>query len=163
MINELHAIDGLKSMPKCISYILPHARKLVCLWMVALLVIFFLSCERKVMQKDTITRRGVVYLKGEKEAFSGIVIGKGRDGYRSEYLTFEKTYVNGLLHGVTRYWYENGKLESKENYVEGELHGLTTRYYPNGKPKARIHFENGLRGGGRGEMFWDNKGRKIKR
>ena len=36
------------------------------------------------------------------------------------------------------------------------------RYYPNGKPKARIHFVDGMRGGLKGEMFWDEKGRQVK-
>jgi antitoxin component YwqK of YwqJK toxin-antitoxin module len=127
------------------------------------LILTTVSCEKKVMQKDTILRRGILYQKGEDQPFTGIVVGKGREGYRRMVCTFEKAYKKGLQHGVTTYWYENGNLESTENYLEGKLHGLVTRYYPSGKSKARIDFDHGMRGGIKGEMFWDHRGRKIRK
>ncbi len=126
-----------------------------------LLVMALFACKQEITERETIVRDGVLYRIGEKEPFTGIVTGKGRDGYRRTVCTFEKAYEDGLQHGLTVYWYENGKVESKETYVHGEIHGYVTRYYPNGRPKARIPFEHGMRGG-KGEMFWSPKGGRIK-
>jgi antitoxin component YwqK of YwqJK toxin-antitoxin module len=47
-------------------------------------------------------------------------------------------------------------------YINGEIHGILMTYWPSGRPKSRIHFVHGMRGGARGEMFWDQKGKKIR-
>lgn len=149
-----------RSEGKVSTYSIPKGCLKIC-WL-ALLVLMTTACEREVSQTDTVLRSGVRYLIGEEEPFTGVVIGKGREGYRRAVCTFKKAYENGLQHGLAVYWYENGKLESQSNYIEGKLHGYATRYWPNGKPKERIHFEHGMRGGGNGEMYWDQKGRKTR-
>lgn len=105
--------------------------------------------------------RGLLYRKGQLEPFTGYVVGKNREGYRSTTCRFKKLYKNGLLNGRSEFYYENGKLESIEPYKDGELHGMVTRYYDNGKIRSRIHFVNGMRGGDKGEMFWDRKGNRV--
>lgn len=120
------------------------------------------SCTSKVPASETIVRDGLLFEKGAQTPFSGIVVGKGREGYRREVCRYEKSYENGLLNGRSQYWYEDGTLESIVPYKDGEMHGVVTRYHPNGKIKARIHFENGFRGGSKGEFFWDEEGNVIK-
>lgn len=120
------------------------------------------ACTSKVDQSQIIIRDHIAYLKGMGEPFTGTVVGKGKEGYRSHVCTFEKQYKDGLLDGRSEYWYMNGKLESMVPYKMGEIHGMVTRYYDNGKIKARIHFVDGLRGGSKGEMFWDQEGNRIK-
>ena len=132
---------------------------------ILLLGLLFLisACTPKVDQSEIIMRDNIVYLKGHHEPFSGIVVGKGKEDYRKFVSTYEKHYKNGLLNGDSKYWYENGKLESRVPYKMGEINGIVTRYYENGKVKARIHFVDGLRGGEKGEMFWDENGKRVKR
>ena len=132
-------------------------------WIMLLAVAIALSaCTTKVGQSQIIIRDHIAYLKGSDEPFTGIVTGKGKEGYRSSVCTYEKHYKEGLLDGRSEYWYPNGKLESMVPYKMGEIHGMVTRYYENGKIKARMHFVDGLRGGSKGEVFWDQEGNRIK-
>lgn len=121
-----------------------------------------ISCTQEVHERDTFERGGLLYKKGETEPFTGIVIGRGREGYRRQAYDFQKEYKNGVRDGDTIFMYSNGKRESKVPYKGGVIHGQEMRYWANGKPKARIHYEDGMRGGLRGEMFWDERGRQIK-
>ncbi len=133
---------------------------------VAILSIFIClvlaSCTREVEERNTIERRGLLYEIGADQPFTGIVNGRGREDYRNRAYDFKKRYQDGVLDGETVFYYSNGKLESKVPYKNGAINGFMMRYYPNGKPKARIHFVNGMRGGLKGEMFWDEKGRQVK-
>ena len=112
------------------------------------------GCTAEVHVSDIRTKRGLVYRVGHAKPFSGIVLGKGREGSRRYTCRYKKQYKNGLLEGRSYFWYENGKLESIEPYQKGQLNGMLTSYYPNGKIKNRIHLVNGQRGGASGEMFW---------
>lgn len=127
-----------------------------------ILSIAILGCTQTVQEKETFTRRGLLYKLGEKKPFTGFVTGKTYRGYCRKGCEFKKEYKNGVQHGWTYYYYKNGKRESTVPYRKGEIHGSLMQYWPNGKPRARIHFEDGLRGGSRGEMFWDEKGNIIK-
>ena len=120
-----------------------------------------MGCTSKISAQDSRVMRGLLYRKGQSEPYTGYVVGKSREGYRSETCRFKKLYKNGLLNGRSEFYYENGKLESIEPYKDGELHGMVTRYYDNGKIRSRIHFVNGMRGGDKGEMFWDRKGNRV--
>ena len=120
------------------------------------------SCTREVEERNTVERGGLLYEIGAEHPFTGIVNGRGREDYRNRAYDFKKRYQEGVLNGETVFYYPNGKLESKVPYKNGEVNGFMMRYYPNGKPKARIHFVDGMRGGLKGEMFWDEKGRQVK-
>ena len=125
-------------------------------------LILLMACTSEIPKKQTSVKSGLVYQKGSQEPFTGFVTGTSREGYRDQKCRYKKQYKDGLLNGRTEFFYPNGKLESIEPYKDGELHGIVTRYYDSGKIRARIHFVDGLRGGDKGEMFWDNKGKRIK-
>lgn len=120
------------------------------------------ACTAKVDRSEVVIRDNVAYLKGSREPFTGIVQGKGKEDYRSEVCTYKKEYKGGLLDGHSKYWYPSGALESVVPYKMGQIHGIVVRYYETGKIKARIHFVDGLRGGSKGEAFWDEQGNLIK-
>jgi antitoxin component YwqK of YwqJK toxin-antitoxin module len=107
-------------------------------------------------------RKGVLYQMGETSPYSGFVIGKDRKGYRGKTRQFKKQYKEGVLCGKSEFWYSNGKLEGIEPYKDGKIHGITSRYYDNGQIRSRIHFVDGLRGGNKGEFFWERNG-KLKK
>ena len=130
--------------------------------MLIALAVIVSACTTKVDQSEVIIRDNMAYLKATEEPFTGIVKGKGREDYRKEVCTYEKHYKNGLLDGRSKYWYLNGKLESIVPYKMGQIHGVLTRYHENGKIKARMHFVDGMRGGSKGEAFWDKDGNQIK-
>lgn len=131
----------------------------VFLW--CFLVLFILACTREIPIQEVRVKQGVVYQKGDEDPYSGFIVGKGSEGYRNQKCQFKKQYKDGVLNGRSKFFYPNGKLESIEPYKNGELHGIVTRYYDNGKIRARIHVVDGLRGGDKGEMFWDKYGKKI--
>ena len=124
---------------------------------------FLVSCSPKIDASETVKLRDLVYRKGDDKPFTGVVTGKSRhEGYRTQTCLFEKKYKDGKLNGRTLYTYLNGKTESIEPYENGELNGVVTRYYESGQIKARLHFVDGMRGGVKGEMFWDEKGERTK-
>ena len=126
-----------------------------------LLVLLVVSCAREIPVQQVRIRRGLVYQKGADEPFSGFVTGISREGYRDQKCRFKKRYKDGVLNGRSEFYYPNGKLESIEPYENGELNGIVTRYYDSGQIRARIHFVEGMRGGDKGEMFWDENGKRI--
>jgi hypothetical protein len=148
---------NLIDRPKEVGVKVSHSRVFLCCF----LLFFTLSCTSEIPIQEARVKRGVVYQKGDKEPFTGFVVGKSREGYRDQKCRFKKQYKDGVLNGRSEFFYPNGKLESIEPYKNGELHGIVTRYYENGKIRARIHFVDGLRGGNKGEMFWDKNGKKI--
>lgn len=136
--------------------------KLYAVFVVALMCIAIVSCTQEVDERNTVERGGVLYKMGAEHPFCGIVTGRGREDYRKVSYDFKKRYKDGVLDGETVFFYSNGKLESKVPYKNGVINGFMMRYWPNGKPRARIHFVDGLRGGLKGEMFWDENGHHIK-
>ena len=132
-------------------------------WGIILLSFFLLlGCAQEIREHETVTRRGLLYKMGENEPFSGIVTGRGRETYHTRLMKFRKVYKDGLLDGETLFYYPNGKVESQVPYIQGKINGSMMRYWSNGKPRARIHFDHGMRGGARGEMFWDKNGHQIR-
>lgn len=141
-------------------------KRLTCLAVIVIFVspLFFIGCAAEINESECYLRNGLLFRKGEDKPFSGVVLGKSiREGYRRQPVTFKKEYKNGLLQGRSYFYYGNGKIESIEPYEKGILNGVVTRYYENGQIKARLHFVDGMRGGVKGEMFWDKEGNKIKR
>ncbi len=126
-----------------------------------LLLTSLAACTQKVPERQTVERNGILYKMGADKPFSGIVTGRGREDYRRAAYNFKKEYKKGILDGETVFLFSNGKIESKVPYKNGVVSGFMMRYWPNGRPKARIHFMNGLRGGAKGEMFWDEDGHQI--
>jgi len=121
------------------------------------------SCTDMMEESESVQRNGLVYAKGSEKPFTGVLTGTSRnEGYRNHPCRFEKEYKEGKLHGRSTYYYLNGKTESIEPYQNGILHGVATRYYESGQIKARIHFEDGFRGGPKGEMFWNADGSKAR-
>jgi hypothetical protein len=139
-----------------------YLRKLSAAILCVLIGLALVACTREVEERNTIEREGILYEMGTEHPFTGIVNGRGREDYRSQSYDFKKQYKDGLLDGETVFYYSNGKIESKVPYKKGKINGFMMRYWSNGKPKARIHFVDGLRGGLKGEMFWDENGRQIK-
>lgn len=127
-----------------------------------LISVALVSCSREVEERNTVERGGLLYEIGADHPFTGTVNGRGREDYRNTAYNFKKRYKDGVLHGETVFYYANGKLESKVPYKNGAINGFLIRYWPNGKPRARIHFVDGMRGGLKGEMFWDQNGRQMK-
>ena len=135
--------------------------KWVMLSLSMVLFVSIVSCTQEVRERETVERNGLLYKMGEDNPFTGIVIGRGREDYRRVPYDFRKEYKKGILDGETVFLYPSGKLESKVPYKKGRVSGFMMRYWPNGRPKARIHFVNGLRGGLKGEMFWDEDGHQV--
>lgn len=123
-----------------------------------LLVLAICSCTSEISEPETFHRNGLVYKKGREEPFTGFVVGRVREGYRPQIYRYKKEYEDGILNGMSKFWYPNGQLESVEPYVNGKIHGVVTRYYDTGQIRALLHFAKGMRGGIKGEMFWDKKG-----
>lgn len=126
-----------------------------------ILILLLFGCKQELTEMEIFTKDGLVFSKQTKQLFTGVVLGSGYDGYRTQKCTFKKEFKEGKLHGTSYYWYPNGALESIESYKNGKLNGMVTRYYPNGKRKAKIHMVDGMRGGNQGELFWDKNGKLI--
>lgn len=122
-------------------------------------LILLAACSTEIPQSKVFKRGARIYLIGTDTPFSGIVVGQGKEPYHKQRLKFQKVYVDGLQEGVTKYWYEDGQLESVIPFKKGRIEGIVTRYYPNGKKRSKIHYVDGMRGGGGGEMFWYSDGR----
>ena len=127
-----------------------------------ILTFFVVACSREVPHIKTQKRGKLLYVIGESDPFSGYVVGKSKDGYRSVLCSYKKKYKDGLQNGKTQYWYPNGNLESIEPYENGKINGVVVRYYPNGRLKAHIHLVNGERGGTKGEAYYSPDGKKIR-
>ena len=127
-----------------------------------LCVLVFFACQAELPKSETTVRRGIVYQRGETEPFTGYVVGKARESYRSQLCSYKKEYKEGKLDGTSKFWYPNGQLESVEPYENGQLNGDVIRYYDNGQMKARIPMRDGMRSGGGGELFWDKHGKLRK-
>ena len=108
-------------------------------------------------------KTGLVYLEGEKEAFTGIakqyyedkslkiefpykngkMEGRGKEYYPSGKFKSDAFFVDGLLQGKSTGYYENGNLEYEENYKDGKLDGLIKEYYENGQVFIQENYKDG--------------------
>lgn len=105
----------------------------------------------------------LVYVEGEKEAFTGIAKyyskdessifefpykngkkeGRGKEYYLNGKFKSDAFFIDGLLQGKSIGYYENGNLEYEENYKDGKLDGLVKNYYENGQLKTELNYKNG--------------------
>lgn len=134
-------------------------------FIIFLLTSFTVFAEREVdfekLKYDEKT--GLVYLEGEKEAFTGIakqyyedkslkiefpykngkMEGRGKEYYPSGKFKSDAFFVDGLLQGKSTGYYENGNLEYEENYKDGKLDGLVKEYYENGQVFIQENYKDG--------------------
>ena len=134
-------------------------------FIIFLLASFTVFAEREVdfekLKYDKKT--GLVYLEGEKEAFTGIakqyyedkslkiefpykngkMEGRGKEYYPSGKFKSDAFFVDGLLQGKSTGYYENGNLEYEENYKDGKLDGLIKEYYENGQVFIQENYKDG--------------------
>ena len=132
---------------------------------VFLLASFNLFAEREVdfekLEYDEKTE--LVYVEGEKEAFTGIakqyyedkslkiefpykngkLEGRGKEYYPRGKFKSDAFFINGLLQGKSIGYYENGNLKYEENYKDGKLDGLIKEYYENGEVYIQESYKNG--------------------
>ena len=138
---------------------------IVYILIVFLLASFNLFAEREVdfekLEYDEKTE--LVYVEGEKEAFTGIakqyyedkslkiefpykngkLEGRGKEYYPSGKFKSDAFFINGLLQGKSIGYYENGNLKYEENYKDGKLDGLIKEYYENGEVYIQESYKNG--------------------
>ena len=82
---------------------------------------------------------GIPYLKGEKEPFTGTVIGYRKDGSKS----WEIPYVNGKRHGTGIVYNEYGSKWGKIPFLNGKRHGTQIEYNRDGSKVREFVYENG--------------------
>ena len=134
-------------------------------FIIFLLASFTVFAEREVdLEKlEYDDKSKLVYLEGEKEAFTGIakdyyedkrlkaelpyrngkLEGKGKEYYPSGKFKSDAFFVDGLLQGKSTGYYENGNLEYEENYKDGKLDGLIKEYYENGQVFIQENYKDG--------------------
>ena len=104
----------------------------------------------------------LVYVEGEKEAFTGIAKyyskdessifefpykngkkeGRGKEYYLNGKFKSDAFFIDGLLQGKSIGYYENGNLEYEENYKDGKLEGESTNYDENGNLTSKAIFKD---------------------
>ena len=138
---------------------------IIYIFIIFLLSSFNLFAEREVdfekLEYDEKTE--LVYVEGEKEAFTGIakqyyedkslkvefpykngkLEGRGKEYYPSGKFKSDAFFIDGLLQGKSIGYYENGNLEYEENYKDGKLDGLIKEYYENGQVYIQESYKNG--------------------
>ena len=93
---------------------------------------------REVNITDTEIREGIVYVKGETEAFTGII----KSYYDNGNLKFEVNYKDGKGNGIVKIYYPNGNLESEANFKDGKKEGLFKGYYENGNIRIEGNYKD---------------------
>ena len=138
---------------------------IIYIFIIFLLSSFNLFAEREVdfekLEYDEKTE--LVYVEGEKEAFTGIakqyyenkslkiefpykngkLEGRGKEYYPSGKFKSDAFFIDGLLQGKSIGYYENGNLEYEENYKDGKLDGLIKEYYENGQVYIQESYKDG--------------------
>ena len=138
---------------------------IIYIFIIFLLSSFNLFAEREVdfekLEYDEKTE--LVYVEGEKEAFTGIakqyyedkslkvefpykngkLEGRGKEYYTSGKVKSEAFFVNGLLQGKSIGYYENGNIKTESYYKNGDFDGLAKEYYENGQIRILEEYKNG--------------------
>jgi len=104
----------------------------------------------------------LLYVEGEKEAFTGIAKyyskdessifefpykngkkeGRGKEYYLNGKFKSDAFFIDGLLQGKSIGYYENGNLEYEENYKDGKLEGESTNYDENGNLTSKAIYKD---------------------
>ena len=105
-----------------------------------ILTSFSIFAEREVdfekLEYDEKTE--LVYVEGEKEAFTGIA----KQYYEDKSLKAEVPYLNGKIEGIEKQYYPGGKLKSEANFIDGILEGKVIGYYENGNIEYEENYKN---------------------
>jgi antitoxin component YwqK of YwqJK toxin-antitoxin module len=133
-----------------------------------LICILLVACSERAINGEMLElRKGIAFMKGSDEPFSGKAIYHGnmcdvirtveyKDGLRhgrySEYLGGEWdnqedcrfNYKRGVLHGAIRRWNEVGILQFKGSCDRGKPHGTCITYYDNGCRLRRVTYDHGV-------------------
>ena len=80
----------------------------------------------------------LLYVEGEKEAFTGIA----KQYYEDKSLKAEVPYLNGKIEGIEKQYYPGGKLKSEANFIDGILEGKVIGYYENGNIEYEENYKN---------------------
>ena len=80
----------------------------------------------------------LLYVEGEKEAFTGIA----KQYYEDKSLKAEVPYLNGKIEGIEKQYYPDGKLKSEANFIDGILEGKVIGYYESGKLNIVVNYNN---------------------
>ena len=94
---------------------------------------------REASLSELVRRDDRMYLGGETEPFSGVMIGR----YPSGALMSKSELVRGILHGVSEGWHTNGVLQVREHFQEGVSHGVRTKWFADGRKISEATIENG--------------------
>ena len=82
---------------------------------------------------------GLLYVKGEKEPFTGTAFLSYANGSKSEVTP----YVDGKINGTEINYYENGSKYGVTPFVNGQKDGKQIWYNEDGSKKEEFVFENG--------------------
>ncbi len=100
----------------------------------------------------------IVYKKGSKIPYSGIVFEKYENGKMGS----EVHYKNGILDGLLTVWFENGNIAKEWNYSKGNPEGTYAEWYENGQKEQEGTNRNGKLEGLL-TMWWENGQKKDER
>ena len=95
----------------------------------------------RIIDYDNYDRKGnYVYVHGESEPFTGIVISKDLRGNIVAIIP----YNNGNSNGIKYEYYSNGQLSFKNMNVNNKMNGQAEHYYLDGKLQSHRYYENDI-------------------
>ena len=95
----------------------------------------------RIIDYDNYDRKGnYVYVHGESEPFTGIVISKDLRGNIVAIIP----YNNGNSNGIKYEYYSNGQLSFKNRNVNNKMNGEAEHYYLDGKLQSHRYYENDI-------------------
>ena len=95
----------------------------------------------RIIDYDNYDRKGnYVYVHGESEPFTGIVISKDLRGNIVAIIP----YNNGNSNGIKYEYYSNGQLSFKNMNVNNKMNGEAEHYYLDGKLQSHRYYENDI-------------------
>ena len=112
------------------------------------------------MRKESYDRKdlrgGLMYLTGEAETYTGILVGYYD---KDQGVKCAMTYKEGLLHGERILYYKNGFIKARESYAGGRKDGATYHYYDTGQLMIKTDYFAGKKNG---EKVYYHKNGDIK-
>ena len=97
----------------------------------------------------------IVYEKGEKKLYTGIVEKYNENGTLRE----RREYKNGKTDGLSKFFNTNGQLLGETTYKNGKRNGIEKVYYENGKLEYEIKYKDGQPDGNM--KFYDEDGNLV--
>jgi antitoxin component YwqK of YwqJK toxin-antitoxin module len=133
-----------------------------------LICILLVACSERAINGEMLElRKGIAFVKGSDEPFSGKAIYRKRTGDVSRTVEYKDglrhgryselwggewnnqedcrfNYKRGMLHGAIRHWNEIGILQFKGSCDKGRPHGTCISYYDNGVKHGRVTYDHGV-------------------